>query len=358
VRAVVLEEYNRPLVIREVQNLPLGDHDVRVAVGASGVCHSDLSAQHGQYPFQLPIVIGHEGAGTVTEVGKGVTGLKPDDKIIASFIAACGRCWQCVRGRTHLCEAAPEVGQTPRITIEGQQAKTMAGLGTMAEEMTLHESSVVKVETDLPFDHLALIGCGVTTGMGSALWTAMVTPGSTVAIFGCGGVGLAALQGACIAGATSVIAVDVLASKLEFARKLGATDVVDASAGDPVEQVRALTGGRGAEFTFEVVGRPEAMRQAYQAACRGGTVTFVGALRADVTLELPANDLHSSAKRLLGSAYGSAQVRRHMPEIVALAQAGRLDLASMVSAKRPLEEVNDAMDAIEGGDVVRSVLIP
>ncbi len=357
-RAVILEEFNRPLVVREVQNLPLRDHDIRVAVGASGVCHSDLSAQHGQYPFQLPIVLGHEGAGTVAEVGKDVTGIRPGDKVIACFVPACGRCWQCVRGRTHLCEGAREVGQVPRVSVEGTPTRTMTGLGTMAEEMTVHESSAVKIDTDLPFEQLALVGCGVTTGIGSALWTAGVTPGSSVAIFGCGGVGIALLQGAGIAGAAQVIAVDVLPSKLEIARKFGATDVVDARAGNPVEQIRALTAGRGADFTFEVVGRPDVMRQAYDAAGRGGTVTFVGALRSDEILSLPANDLHLSAKRVLGSAYGSAQVRQHMPQLVALAHAGRLDLASMVSATLPLEAVNNAMEALEAGDVVRSVLVP
>jgi S-(hydroxymethyl)glutathione dehydrogenase/alcohol dehydrogenase len=358
VRAAILERFGAPLVVQPVEPLPLGPHDVRVAIGASGVCHSDLSAQHGQYPFQLPIVIGHEGAGRVVEVGRAVTLVRPGDTVIASFVAACGRCWQCVRGRSHLCEAARTLSQVAHASIGGEAVKAMAGLGTMADEMTVHEGSLVAVHTDLPFDQLALIGCGVTTGVGSALWTAAVSPGSTVAVFGCGGVGLSVLQGAVIAGAARVIAIDALAMKLDMARQLGATDVVDASQGEAVEQVRSLTGGRGAEFTFEVVGNTEVMRQAYEAACRGGTVTFVGALRADAQLALPANDLHSSAKRLLGSAYGSAQVRRHMPQLVALAEAGRLDLASMVSRRLPLEQVNDALEALEAGTVVRSVLVP
>ncbi|ONH27981.1 Zn-dependent alcohol dehydrogenase [Pseudofrankia asymbiotica] len=357
-KAAILEHYSAPLVVREVEPLALGPHDVLVDVGASGVCHSDLSAQRGQYPFELPIVIGHEGAGTVAEVGDAVTLVRPGDKVIASFIPACGRCWQCLRDRSHLCEAGRALGGVPHVSIDGAPRKSMAGLGTMAQQMTVHESSVVKVETDLPFEQLALIGCGVTTGVGSALWAAGVVPGSTVAVFGCGGVGLSTLQGAVIAGAARVIAVDLAPAKLAMARQLGATDIVDAGAGDPVEQIRALTAGRGVDFTFEVVGRPDTMRQAYDAACRGGTVTFVGAMASDLVLPLPANDLHSSAKRLIGSAYGSAQVRRHMPQLVALAQTGRLDLASMVSATVPLEKVNDAFEAIESGEVVRTVLVP
>jgi S-(hydroxymethyl)glutathione dehydrogenase/alcohol dehydrogenase len=358
VRAAVLEKFDFPLVVHEIEPLPLGPHDVRVEVGASGVCHSDLSAQRGQYPFELPIVIGHEGAGRVLEVGSDVTLVKPGDTVIAAFVAACGHCWQCVRDRSHLCEEARAIGQAPHAAIDGAALKSMAGLGTMAQEMSVHESSLVPVQTDLPFEQLALIGCGVTTGVGSALWTAQVTPGSSVAVFGCGGVGLSVLQGAVIAGAARVIAVDLALPKLDTARSLGATDVVRVDSGDVVEQVRSLTSGRGADFTFEVVGSPVVMRQAYDAACRGGTVTFVGAMSSDLALSLPANDLHSSSKRLLGSAYGSAQVRRHMPQLVSLAQAGRLNLAAMVSRSLPLDQVNEALDAMESGEVVRSVLIP
>jgi S-(hydroxymethyl)glutathione dehydrogenase / alcohol dehydrogenase len=358
VRAVVLEEFDSPLAVKEVEPLPLGPRDVRVEVGASGVCHSDLSAVRGQYPFELPIVIGHEGAGRVQEVGSDVTLVRPGDTVIASFVAACGRCWQCVRDRSHLCEGARVVSQAPHTAFDGQELKSMAGLGTMAQLMSVHESNLLPVPTDLPFEQLALIGCGVTTGVGSALWTAQVAPGSTVAVFGCGGVGLSVLQGAVIAGAARVIAVDVAAAKLEAARGLGATDLIRVDISDAVVEIRTITGGRGADFTFEVVGSPNVMDQAYDAACRGGTVTFVGAMSSDLTVSFPANDLHSSSKRLLGSAYGSAQVRRHMPQLVALAEAGRLDLAAMVSQKLPLDQVNDALQAMEGGEVVRSVLIP
>lgn len=357
-RAVILEEYHQPLVVDEVEPIALGPHDVRVRTGASGVCHSDLSATRGQYPFVPPIVLGHEGAGTVAEVGPAVSGLKKGDRVVASFVAYCGQCYQCLRGRGHVCETSAALGSRPRVSRSGATLIAMTGLGTMAEEMTVNEASLVKVETDLPDDQLALVGCGVTTGAGAALWTARVEPGSSVAIFGCGGVGLSALQGAYIAGAAQIIAVDPFPLKRKAAVEYGATHAVDPAEGDPVAQIFELTGGRGAEFTFEAVGLLETMRQAYDAACMGGTVTFVGALRPDVELPLPANALHAQAKRVLGSVYGSAQVRRDMPKLVALAEAGRLDLGGMVTRQLPLEEVNSALDAIDSGDVIRSVLIP
>jgi S-(hydroxymethyl)glutathione dehydrogenase/alcohol dehydrogenase len=234
----------------------------------------------------------------------------------------------------------------------------MTGLGTMAETMIVNESSLISITTDLPDEQLALLGCGVTTGVGAALWTASVEPGTSVVVFGCGGVGLSAVQGASIAGAAQIIVVDPLAKKREAAIAFGATDAVDPGDGDPVEQIRALTGGRGVEFSFEVVGLLETMRQSFDAACMGGTVTFVGGLRQDVDIALPANALHAQGKRIMGSVYGSAQVRRDIPRLVALAEAGRLDLSGMVSRRLRLDDVNDAIGAIEAGEVIRSVLVP
>ena len=240
----------------------------------------------------------------------------------------------------------------------GEKITAMVGLGTMAELMTVHEASLVAVQTELPDEQLALIGCGVTTGVGSALFAAQVEPGSSVAVFGCGGVGLSVLQGAKIAGAAELIAVDPAPLKREAALRLGATAVVDPNAVDAVAEVRRLTQGRGAEYTFEVVGSVDLMRTAYDAACRGGVVTFVGALRSDLQITLPANALHADGKRIVGSNYGSAQVRRDMPRIVALAEAGRLDLGAMVSARISLDDANDAFRAMLAGEVIRSVIIP
>jgi S-(hydroxymethyl)glutathione dehydrogenase/alcohol dehydrogenase len=359
-KAMVLEQYDRVPTVQELEPLPLAPHDVRVETGASGVCHSDLSVLHGQYTYlTLPLVMGHEGAGRVTEVGAAVTSLKPGDRVIASWRSACGFCFQCVRARQHLCEQSRPLSLLPRARRGGETLNAYMGLGTLAEQMTINELNLVRVQTDLPDEQLALLGCGVTTGVGSALWTAQVEPGTTAVVFGCGGVGLSAIQGCRIAGAARIIAVDPTASKREAALALGASDTIDPAAGDPVEQVLALTGGYGADYTFEAVGLVETMEQAFSAACRGGTVVFVGALAADIGLTLPANALHADGKRILGSSYGSAQVRRDLPRLVALIEAGRLDVGSMISEITSLDVgATAAFEAIEAGRGIRTVIVP
>ena len=233
----------------------------------------------------------------------------------------------------------------------------MTGLGTFSDVMTIDERSVVKVDTDLPVEQLALIGCGVTTGVGAALNTARVEPGSTVAVVGCGGVGTAVIQGARIAGAARIIAVDPIELKRKTAEQLGATDLVDPSQGDPVAQVQALTSGRGADYAFEVIGLPETIIQAFSMARPGGTAVIVGMPRMDATVTFPAWQLFGGEKRLLGCVYGSAQVKRDFHRFIALAETGRLDLGAMVSRRISLDEVNDAFKAMEAGEVIRSVIV-
>ncbi|MFC3174293.1 Zn-dependent alcohol dehydrogenase [Novosphingobium bradum] len=355
-KAVIIEEFGAPVQLREVEPQPVSPCEVRIEVGASGICHSDYSIASGQYPaMTIPLVLGHEGAGRVIEVGSAVRRVAPGDRVICTFVPACGICWQCLSGRSHLCETNGKV-EKPKLMYDGRLIAALSGLGTMAPLMTVHETNVVKVETDLPDEQLALIGCGITTGVGSALWTARVEPGASVAIFGCGGVGLAVLQGARIAGAAELIAVDPFASKREMALAMGATHAIDPTAEDPVARIREITRGRGAEYTFEVISTPATMRQTYDAACNGGTATMVGSLSPSLELALPANGIHLTGKRLLGSAYGSAQVQRDMPRLVALAEAGRLDVGSMVSRRISLGEVNEAFDAMKRGEVVRSVI--
>jgi S-(hydroxymethyl)glutathione dehydrogenase/alcohol dehydrogenase len=232
----------------------------------------------------------------------------------------------------------------------------MTGLGTFSSVMTVDEASVVKVETDLPDAQLALIGCGVTTGVGAALNTAHVKPGASVAVLGCGGVGQAVIQGARIAGAGRIIAIDPQELKRKTAKQLGATDVVDPSKGDPVEQVKALTGGRGVDYAFEVIGLPETMLTTYNMARRGGEVIIVGMARLEAQFSLPAFGIFYEEKTIRGSKYGSAQVRRDFPRFVNLIETGRLDISAMVSKKIKLEGVNDAFRAMEAGEVIRSVI--
>jgi len=232
----------------------------------------------------------------------------------------------------------------------------MTGLGTFAELMTVAQMSVVKVDSDLPDEQLALIGCGVTTGVGAALNTAQVEPGSIVAVIGCGGVGQAVIQGARIAGAARIIAIDPVALKRDAALKLGATDVVDPTDTDPIEAVRALSGGRGADYAFEVIGTPGTVRQAVDTARPGGTAVMVGVLRLDSEVAIPAMTVLEE-KKITGCVYGSAQVRRDFPRLISLIETGKLDVGAMVSRTMHLHEVNEALDAMQNGEVIRSVLV-
>ena len=357
-RAAILNMYNEPLVVEELSAPPLGPGDVRVHIDASGVCHSDVTVANGGVPMPPPIILGHEGSGTILEVGPDVSRVKVGDRVVCSFTPACGVCWFCLRDQSNLCERSNDYFLATRgLRPDGQAVYGMTGLGTFTDEMVTSESMVVKVETDLPAEQLALIGCGVTTGVGAALNTARIQPGSTVAVIGCGGVGQAVIQGARIAGASRIFAVDPVELKRKTAEQLGATDLVDPAAGDPIEQVKAATGGRGADYAFEVIGLPETILQAYNTARRGGTVVIVGMPRIEHTVTFPAIQLFADSKRILGCFYGSAQVRRDFPRFVDLVETGRLDIGSMVSRRIKLDQVNEAFAAMQAGEVIRSVIV-
>jgi S-(hydroxymethyl)glutathione dehydrogenase/alcohol dehydrogenase len=356
-RAAILNQYNEPLVIEEVDEVALGPREARVRVDASGVCHSDLTVALGGVPMPPPIILGHEGTGTVIEVGKEVTRVKTGDKVISSFNPACGQCWYCLHDQSNLCELGNETMLAIRANrSDGTGIFGMTGLGTFADVMTVNEAQLVKVDTDLPAEQLALIGCGVTTGVGAALNTARVAPGSSVAVIGCGGVGQSVIQGARIAGAGRIFAIDPVEMKRKTAEQLGATDLIDPAAGDPVEQVKAATSGRGADYSFEVIGLPETITQAFNTARRGGTVVIVGMPRVEAMVTFPAFQLFSEEKHMLGCFYGTAQVRRDFPRFVELVETGRLDIGSMVSRRIGLDEINDAFRAMQAGEVVRSVI--
>jgi S-(hydroxymethyl)glutathione dehydrogenase/alcohol dehydrogenase len=357
-RAAVFVGNEQPLSIEDVEPAAPGDDDVVVEIVASGVCHSDLSVVHGYLPIPPGVVLGHEGAGRVVETGKNVSRVAVGDRVVASFVPACGDCWFCLRDQSELCEHELISMMTPRGTrTDGSQYIGFTGLGTFAEAMTVNEASLVKIESDVPDEQLALIGCGVTTGVGAALNTAKVKPGSTVAVIGCGGVGQSVIQGARIAGASRIIAIDPVELKRKTAEQVGATDLVDPGESDPIGQVQALTGGRGVDYAFEVIGLPETITQAYAMARRGGTACIVGMARADATVTLSAFDIFYSEKTIIGSKYGSAQVRRDFPRFVELIETGRLDTSSMVSRTIKLDDVNDAFRAMEAGEVIRSVIV-
>jgi S-(hydroxymethyl)glutathione dehydrogenase / alcohol dehydrogenase len=356
-RAAVFTETGGPLSIENLDPAPPGPRDVVVELGASGVCHSDLSLKNGYVPIMPGTVLGHEGAGTVVEIGKDVSGIKKGDRIIASFIPACGICWFCLNDQSHLCDTEFEVMMKQRgKRSDGSDYSAMTGLGTFAEAMTCDQSSIVKIDTSVTDDQLALIGCGVTTGVGAALNTAQVHPGATVAVIGCGGVGQAVIQGARIAGASRIIAVDPVEMKRKTAEQVGATDFVDPNAGDPVAQVQQLTSGRGVDYSFEVIGLPETTLQAFNMIRKGGTAVMVGMTRAEATLTLSTFDLFYNEKTLKGCKYGSGQVRRDFQRFADLIETGRLDTGSMVSRTIKLDEVNEAFRAMEAGEVIRSVI--
>ena len=354
-KAAVLTELNKDLEIRDDIELgELGQRDVRVKIVSSGVCHSDVSAQNGTIPMATPCVLGHEGAGIIEEVGDGVSSVGVGDHVILSFIPACNVCNPCLRQQSFLCDAAGPQGAATHFKMGGKPAFAMTGLGTFSEQLIVGEPAVVKIDKDVPLDVAALIGCGVTTGVGASINSAGVTPGSSVIIFGCGGVGISAIQGARIAGASAILAVDTVETKLEQAKHFGATHVTTP---DGLEDAKnAITGGEGFDFALECIGNPNMIRATYDAARRGGTAVIVGVGRIEETVGFSAFELFYNDKILRGSLYGSSNVRTFMPELLSLWRADKLDLESMITRRIKLDEVNDAFRAMQAGEVIRSVI--
>jgi S-(hydroxymethyl)glutathione dehydrogenase / alcohol dehydrogenase len=357
-RAALFVEQHQHLSLEDVTAITPGPRDVVVNVQASGVCQSD-QAVIDRMPTGNPMILGHEACGTVEWVGAEVSRVRPGERVIIALTPVCGKCWFCLRQETHLCEMGHEVLARPRAQrADGSVANAMSGVGSFADVMTVDEASCVPIHTDLPADQLALIGCGFTTGFGAVLNTADVAPGSTVAVIGCGGVGTSVIQGARVAGASRVIAIDPLEMKRQSAMRFGATDQVDPNAGDPVEQVKALTGGRGVDYAFEAVGAEPLQMQALEMTRRGGTTVFVGVASRAVALPLPSQRMVMEDRTVKGSYYGSARVTRDFARFIDLIETGRVDLGGMVTKHFSLEEVNQALAAMRDGEVVRGVLTP
>lgn len=356
-RAAIFTETNQDLSLEDVTALPPGPRDVVVRVHASGVCHSD-QAVIDRMPGGNPMILGHEACGDVEWAGAEVSRVRPGQRVIVSLTPVCGKCWFCLRQETHLCEMGAQVFARKRAERgDGSLANAMSGIGSFADVMTVDEASCIPIETDLPAEQLALIGCGFTTGFGAAINTAAVHPGATVAVIGCGGVGISTIQGARVAGASRIIAIDPLDMKRQAARKFGATDEVDPNAGDPVEQVKALTGGRGADYAFEVVGAPALQVQAAEMTRRGGTTVLVGMPGRGPGLDFPTMRMIMEDRTVKGSYYGSARVTRDFPRFIELIESGRVDLGGMVTKHFSLEEVNVALKAMREGEVLRGVLV-
>jgi len=357
-RVAVALEVGQPLVLEDLAVPSLGPNDVLVRVAASGICHTDLAAIEGMTPTPFPFVPGHEGCGVVEQIGPNVRRVHVGGRVLASVSPACGSCWWCVNSMSNMCEIGNTVRATERWKMrDGRSAIALCGCGTFAEGMVVHEASVVPAETDLPDEELALLGCGVTTGLGAALNTARVVPGSSVAVIGCGGVGQSVIQGSRIAGAAVIVGIDPVAARREASLAVGATHVIDPAEADPLEEVLALTSGRGVDYSFEVVGRVELIQQAYELARRGGTVTLVGMPPVDATLSLSAFRTVFSGKRLVGSVMGDAQVLRDFPRFIRLAEMGKLDLGSLVSNRIKLDGINDGLDALHRVEGVRTVVL-
>ena len=350
-KAAVFREVNVPMEIEDIQISKPGPREVLVRTSAAGICHSDMHFFNGTYPGALPMVLGHESAGVVEAVGSDVHYVKPGDHVITCLSVFCGHCEKCLTGHLSLCQE-PEVNrgqdEEPRLSSNAQ-------LGSFAEQMLVHEHAVVKIREDMPMDRAALIGCGVTTGVGAVIHTAAVEPGSTVAVIGCGGIGLSCINGAAIAGASRVIAVDMVASKLELARKFGATDVVDASDGDAVGKVIEMTGG-GVHYSFEAIGLKVTAEQAFRMLRNGGTATVIGMIPPGDMVSLHGPDFLFE-KKIQGSMMGSNRFRVDMPRFVDFYLQGRLHLDDLVSNRIALSDINEGMAALETGEVARSVIM-
>jgi S-(hydroxymethyl)glutathione dehydrogenase/alcohol dehydrogenase len=357
VRAAVLHDYGKPLDIEEIDLAPTGPGQVRVRIAASGVCHSDLSVVQGKFPFPVPCVLGHEGAGVVAEVGAGVTRVQPGDHVILNWNPGCGECPLCRRGEIHLCEtAATWTFNSPYGSIGGTPLLRGLGTATFADETLTVERAVVPIDPDIPLDIAALVGCAITTGVGAVLNTARVPSGATVAVVGCGGVGLSVVMGAKYAGAERIIAVDLSAERRALARSLGATDEVDGSA-DAMQAVLDLTGGLGVDYAFEVVGVPTTMQLAWRITRRGGTTVAVGAGSAAEETSFRMFDLFFQSRSLVGCVYGSANPERDFPRFLGMWRDGRLPIDALVTERISLEQINDAFAAMQAGEGARSVIV-
>ena len=357
-KAAVLHEVNQPLQMEEIDGALPGPREVVVRTKASGVCHSDLHFVEGLYTTTMPVVLGHEAAGIVEAIGSQVNYVSPGDRVICCLSVFCGQCERCTTGRPVLCSRTGLVrgqDEAPRLSQGGASVTQFANLGAYAEMMLVHEHSLVKIEQDIGFEQMALSGCGATTGLGAAMNTAKVEPGSTVAVIGCGGVGLNAIQGAKLAGALRIIAIDSVEDKLTLAREFGATDVIDASSGDVETKVKDLTKG-GVDYSFEAIGKKETAEQSFSILRAGGAATIIGMIPQGVKIELDGASFLRE-RRIQGSSMGSNHFRVDMPRYVDFYLQGRLKLDELVSRRLTLEDVNEAFKYMKEGSVARSVMM-
>ncbi len=361
-KAVVFHELGKPLAIEEVELAPPKAREVMVKVVASGLCHSDIHRLHGHLPSATPMVMGHEGAGIVEEVGDAVTDVVPGDHVVVSFGPYCGDCRACSGGRFSNCErkmANAQIGNlldgTSRLSLDGRRLSHQSSVSSFAEYAVVHESSAVKVREDAPLETVALLGCGATSGLAPVFNDARVEPGSAVAVIGCGGLGLNTVQASALSGALTIIAIDLLDHRLETALEFGATHAINSSKSDPIAEVRRITGG-GVDYSFEVIGLPETVLQAMQLVRPGGITLVIGALSTDAEVTIPwMGTMRGTLKR---SGFGAAQPKADIPKYVDLYMAGKLKFDELVTAKFPLAEFDHAVEVMERSEGVRNVILP
>lgn len=358
-KAAVCYEFGKPLVIEDIELDPPQKGEVRVRMAATAICHSDIHALKGDWGGTVPVVAGHESAGIVEEVGEGVTLARPGDHVVVSLLRSCGRCFYCSTGSPHLCET--EIALTTESRLRNQQGEAIRQgikVAGFAEYAVVDQSQVIQVPKDVPLDSACLLACGLITGLGAVVNTAKVEPNSSVVVIGLGGVGLSAVQGAVLAGAYPIIALDLIESKLAVAQQFGATHAVQATHQEGVEgAVRELTGGRGADYVFVTVGSTAALTQAFGLIRRQGTIVIVGIPEASARFPLAVSQCVWSEQRILGSSMGSTRLRVDVPRLVRLYQEGRLKLDELISTRYPLEQINEAMAAVETGAVLRNVIV-
>jgi S-(hydroxymethyl)glutathione dehydrogenase/alcohol dehydrogenase len=354
-KAAVLWERRTPLAIEEVEIADPAPGEARLRVLASGVCHSDLHHIQRDTFALPPLVLGHEAAGVVEAVGAGVTRVEPGDRVISAFGVRCGECFFCVRGQPYLCATPPP--QNVRLRRGDTVLNPFLAVGSFAEYANVDARNLVRIPEEIPIECAALIACGVSTGLGAVFNTARVEPGATVVVIGIGGVGLNVVQGARLAGAARIIAVDLLDRKLEYARQFGATHAINARDADPVEEIRRLTGGWGADYAFEVIGNPHTIRQAYEAVRKGGVAVVVGVAPEEAEVGINAVGMMRTGKTLMGCNYGSIRPHYDFPRCVDLYLGGRLQLDELISRRFALDEINEAFAAMEAGEVARGVVV-
>jgi len=353
---------SRPLAVETVDLDPPGPGEVLVRIKAAGLCHSDLSVINGDRPRPVPMVLGHEAAGTVEALGAGVEDLKAGDHVVMVFVPSCGHCLPCAEGRPALCEPAMAANTAGtllsgarRLKHNGGVLNHLLGVAAFADYVTVSRRSLIRVDKSLPFEHAALFGCAVLTGVGAVVNTAALKPGQTAAIVGLGGVGLAGLLGAVAAGASQIIAIDVMAGKLELARKLGATTTVNGRDADAIEQVKAATGG-GVDFAFDFAGSVQALETAWRVTRRGGTTVSAGLPNPKLTFPLPAVNLVAEERTLKGSYIGTCVPLRDIPRYVALFQQGKLPVDKLLTGRLALEDINEGFDRLHRGEAIRQIV--